>query len=129
MVFLDLFLQDERGSDVDGHSGIVAFAVTGSAFDEWIVKCDAGSLGGTRNAVFVGDKSDDGFAGAVGSDPSGGNAGNSLFYFKAVSFENAGDVTRSFKFLEAEFAVAENLIHHLLGEGLEPIGFFGRFAF
>jgi len=70
----------------------VAFAVAGSAVDDGIVVGDAGLLRSARDAVFVRDESDYGLAGTIGGDPSGGNSGNSLFYFETVLFENVGDV-------------------------------------
>src|SRR5579859_841850 len=128
MIFLHLLFEDERGGDVDGHAGIVSFAVAGCAFNEGSVVRDAGFLRSARNAVFVGDEGDDGFSAAVRRDPGGGNAGNSLFDLEAVFFENAGDVFRGFDFLEAQFAETENLIDHLLRKRLQFFGFFGRFV-
>src|SRR5215470_9899323 len=107
----------------------MAFAVTGSAFNERIVIRDAGLLRSARDAVFIGDEGDDGFAGAVRRYPRGGNACNSLLYFEAVLSENAGDVTRRFEFLKAELTVAEDLVDHLLGEGLKLVGFLDGFVF
>jgi hypothetical protein len=45
-VFFHEFLEDEYSGDVDRHTGIVAFAVTGGAGDNRIVVGDAGFLGG-----------------------------------------------------------------------------------
>jgi len=58
MVFLHLPFQDEGGDNVDGHAGVVAFAVAGSAVDDGIVVGDARLLRSARDAVFVRDESD-----------------------------------------------------------------------
>ncbi len=47
---------------------------------------------------------------------------------EAVFFEDTGNVSRRFDFLEAEFAEAENLVDHLLREGLQFVGFFDGFV-
>jgi hypothetical protein len=113
MVFLHLLFQDEHSGDLHGHARIETFAVAGSAFDERIVIGDAGFLRSARDAIFIRDKSDDRFGAAVGSNPCGRDAGNSLFDFETIVFEDRGDVARRLEFLEAEFAVAENLVNTL----------------
>ena len=128
MVFLYLFFQHERGGDINGHAGVVAFAVARRAFDDGIVIRDAGLLRSARDTVFIRDERDDGFSAAVRRDPGGGNARNSLFDLEAVFLEDAGNVFRGFDFLEAEFTEAENLVDHLLCEGLQFIGFFDGFV-
>ncbi len=129
MIFLHLLFQDERGGDVDGHAGVVAFAVAWCAFDEGIVIRDAGFLRRARDAVFLRDESDDGFSAAVRRDPRCGNSRNSLFDFEAIFLEDAGNVFRGFDFLEAEFAEAENLVDHLLRESLQLVSFIDGFVF
>ncbi len=102
--------------------------MAGRAFDDGIVIRDAGFLRSARDAVFIRDEGDDGFSAAVGRDPGRGNVCNSLFDLEAIFLENTGNVFRGFDFLEAEFAEAENLVNHLLREGLQFVGFFDGFV-
>jgi len=128
MIFLHLLFQDKRGGYVDGHAGVVTFAVARRAFDDGIVIRDAGFLRGAWDTVFIRDKGDDGFSAAVRRDPRCGNSRNSLFGLEAIFLEDASDVFRGFDFLEAEFAKAENLVDHLLGESLQLVSFFEGFV-
>ena len=126
MVFLHLLFQHERGSDVNGHAGVVAFAVAGSAINDGIVVGDAGLLRRARDAINIGDERDDGLAAPPRRHPGRGDSGDASLDAEAVLLENAGNVARGLEFLEAELAVAVDLIHHLLGESLKLVHFGDR---
>ncbi len=135
MLALHHFLHRERGDDVQRHAGVVAFAVARRAFDHRIMIGDAGFLRSLRNIVDIGAERDDGLALAPGGDPGGGNSGDAALDLEAFLFENAGEVFRSFEFLEAEFAEAEDAIDHdlrLLLHGVDlagEVGLHGGFFF
>ena len=125
MLLHELF-QNERRRDVDGHAGVMAFAVAGRAVNDGIVVGDTGLLRRARDAVHIGDERDDGLAASPRRHPGRGDSGNAALDAEAVALENAGNVPRGLEFLEAELAVAVDLIHHLLGESLKLVHFGDR---
>ena len=112
MLALHHFLHGKRGDDVERHAGVVAFAVAGRAFDHGLVPADAGLLRGLRDIVDIAAEGDDGLAGAPTGHPRGGNPGDAALDFEALFFEDAGEVFGGFEFLEAQFAEAEDAVHH-----------------
>ena len=104
----------------------------GAPFDQRVVIRDARLLRRLRNAVDVGPERDHRLARAPGRHERGRNAGDALFDGEAVLLQDVDQVAMRLLLLEAELAVAEDLIDHLLRErrhavdvgrrlGLEPI--------
>ena len=88
------------------------FAMTRSAFNEWVVVSNARFLRCFGNTVHIRTDSDDRFAISPTSDPSSGDTCNIFFNRKAFFFKNIGQVFRRFPFLKTEFSEAENHIVH-----------------
>ena len=126
MLALHHFLHRERGQDVERHAGVVAFAVSGRAFDHRLVPADAGLLRGLRDIVDIGAERDDGLSRAPAGHPRGGNSGNAALDLEAFLLQNAGEVLGGLEFLEAEFAEAEDAIHHDLRLLLHGVDLAGR---
>src|SRR5712692_712596 len=99
----------------------MAFAVAGRAVNDGIVIGNAGLLRRARDAVNSGDERDGWLAASPRRHPGRGDFGNAALDAEAVLLENAGNVSRGLEFLEAELAVAVDLIHHLLGESLKLV--------
>ncbi len=112
------FFKHQHCADINRHAGVVALAVSRSSRDDRVVISDAGLLRGARNAVYVGDECDHRLTAAVCGDPRRGNPGRAVFHFESIFLQNPRYISRSLKFLKAQFAVAEDLIDHLLREGL-----------
>ena len=108
----------ERGDDVDGVAGVVAFAVAGRAEDDGIVIRDAGLLRGLRNAVDVRAERDGGAASTVRprSHVAGGDAGDAALDLEAVLLQQVAEVLRGLELLKPELAVAVEGIDHDLDE-------------
>jgi len=81
-----------------------------------------------RDAINIGNEIDHRFSGAPRGFPGRGNAGDAALHVKAMLLEDAGHVARGLKFLEAQLAVAENFVDHLLRQRSEAVdlrdGFF-----
>src|SRR5262249_35291353 len=92
LVFLHKLLQNDRRSHVDRLTRVVAFAVAGRAFNDWIVIGDAGFLRRSGDAIDVGDERDHRLACAVSRDPSGWHSSNPALDLEAVLLKYAGDV-------------------------------------
>ena len=109
------FLDRQRSRDVHGLAGIVAFAVSGGAFDHRLAIGDAGHLRRLGNAVDIRAECNDRFAAAPGRPPGAGNPGYAGFNRKAVFLKNLCQVALCFKFLEAQFGKGEQAVDDFLG--------------
>src|SRR5208283_3077905 len=123
VVLFHQLLQDNGGGHLHGHAGVVPFSMAGRSLDDGRVVSDAGFLRSAMNAVNIGDERDHGFAAAEARNPRRGNAGNAALDRKSVFLEDGGDVARGLHFLKAQFAVAVDLVDHLLREGLTLVDF------
>jgi hypothetical protein len=121
-MFVNQLFQNERGGHIYGHTGVMAF-------HQRIVIGHSGFLRSARNTVEVGDESYHRFTAPIRRHPGGGDAGNFALDVEAVLLEDARNVARRLEFLKAKFAETENLIDHLLSEGLELVNFLDRFLF
>ena len=126
MLALHHLLHREGRDDVQGHAGIVAFAVARRAFDHRLVPADAGLLRRLRDVVDVAAEGDHGLARSPTGHPRGGNAGDAALDFEALFFEDAGEVLGGFEFLEAQFAEAEDAVHHDLRLFLHAVDLAGE---
>ncbi len=127
LVPLHEFLEHQGRRDVYCHPRVVPFAVPRRALDQWIVIRHAGLLRSARNAVEVGDIRYHRLPASVRRYPGRRNARNSSLHAKTVLFKDSRDVPRSLEFLKSQFAVAEDLVHHLLRERLQSVHFGDRF--
>src|SRR6185436_3638196 len=109
-------LHRERRGDVHRLAGVVAFAVSGRAFDHRLVPRDRRLLRRLRDAVDVRAERDHGLARSPRRHERGGNAGDAFLHREAVLLEDVDQVAVGLEFLEAELAVAEDLVDHLLRE-------------
>src|SRR6185503_435644 len=112
-------LEHDRGGDVHRLARVVAFAMAGRAFNHRLAVRDARCLRRLRNAVDVRSHRDDRLTVAPRRDEGRRNAGDALFDLEAVLPEHRDEVLRRLELLEAQLAVAEELIDHLLREVLE----------
>ena len=101
-------------------SGVVPFAVAGRAFDHRLVIRDAGLLRRLRDAVDVGAERDDRLARSPRRHERGRNAGDAFLHGEAVLLQDVDQVAVGLELLEAQLAVAEDLVDHLLGEVCMP---------
>ena len=102
-------------------SGVVPFAVTRRAFDHRRVVGDTGLLRRLRDAVDVGAEREHRLPGSPARHERGRNARDALLHGEAVLFEDVDQVAVGLGLLEAQLGEAEDLVDHLLGEGLHPI--------
>ena len=115
-------LHGERGDDVDGVAGVVAFAVARGAINERVMISDAGLLIGAGNAVEIGDEADNGFTAiGPGGDPGGGDAGDTAFDLEAIFLKDGREVFGSLDFLKAEFTEAEDGVDDFLDHLGAPV--------
>ncbi len=101
-------LDGKRRHDVDGLTGIVAFAVARRPFDERLPISDARLLRGFREAIDVAAERDHRMSGAPPRHPCGRNAGDAALDREAVVFEQSGEIFRRLEFLIGKFAETEN---------------------
>ena len=109
-------LGGERTDDDHRLPGVVPLPVAGGALDQRLVVGDARFLGRLRDAVDVAAERDHRRAGAPARHPGRGNPRDPLLDLEAVVAEDAGDVAGGLDLLEAEFAEAEDGVHHHLGQ-------------
>ena len=126
MLALHDLLHGERRQDVQRNTGIVAFAMSGSARDQGLMPGHGRLLRSLRYVVDVGTKRDDGLALAPRRNPRCWNADDIALYFEALFFENGGEVPGGFKFLETKFAEAEHAVDHHLRLFLHGIDLSGK---
>ena len=92
--------------------------MSGCAFHQGRVISDSGLLRSAGNTIDICDKGNHRLARTVGGHPSGGDGSDASFHVKAVLLQDARHVAGGLHLLEAEFAEAEDFVHHLLREDL-----------
>ena len=129
-------LGGERADDDHRLAGVMALAVAGGAFDQWVEIGDARLLRRLRDAVDVASQRDHGRARTPARHPGRRDAGDPFLDLEAVVPQDAGEVAGGFDLLEAEFPEAEDGVHHhlrqlgalggaLVGDGAEGLEVLG----
>src|SRR5260370_19601273 len=126
MLALHQLLHGDGRDDVEGHPGIMAFAVFRRRFNHRLVPTDTGLLRRLRDVVDIAAEGDYGLAGSPTGYPRGGDAGDAALDCESLFFEDAAEVLGGFKFLEAQFAEAEHAVHHDLRLFLHAVNLAGE---
>src|SRR5262245_35181791 len=99
----------------------MTFTVAGRFFDDRIVICDARFLRCSRNAIDIRDEGDHRLTTAPCRDPGRRHLSHTALNFESVLLEDAGQIPGGLILVKSEFAIAENLIDHLLSENLQLV--------
>jgi hypothetical protein len=118
---------DGRG-DIHRLSRVVTFAVPGRPLDEGCVIRDPRLLRGLRDAVDVGSERQHRLAATPGRHERRRDARDPFLHGEAVLAQDVDEVAVRLDLLEAQLAVAEDLIDHLLRERRHRVDAFARFA-
>ena len=120
-------LHRQRGQDVQRHAGVVAFAVARRAFDQSARARPRRASARPAGCRRYREPSEiTGLPDPQGRHPRGRNAGDAALDLEALFFQDAGEVFRGFELLEAQFAEAEDAVHHDLRLLLHAVDLAGQ---
>src|SRR5262249_37013526 len=111
LAFHDLLHRD-RGENIQRHPRVVAFAMSGCAFDHRLMPRYRRLLRGLRNIINIRTEGNYGLSLAPRCDKRCRNSGYTALDFETFFFENPGQVFRSFDFLKSELSEAEDAVDH-----------------